>query len=98
MKEPFDSERSEYVKRGIRERIRQASVTIVYLTDNSAKSSWVKWEIEESIKLGKGVIAVYQENTQPKEIPAALKKINAKVIQWNAEAIMNAIEKANKNR
>jgi len=98
LKEPFDSERAEYIKRGIRERIRQASVTIVYLTENSANSHWVDWEINESVKLGKAVIAVYQGNTPPKKLPPSLEKIGIKPIQWSTQEIMTAIEKACKNR
>lgn len=98
LKEPFDSEKADYIKRGIRERIRQASVTIVYLTDNSAESPWVDWEINESVKLGKAVIAVYQGDTPPKNIPPALEKLGVKPTQWSADGIMNAIEKACENR
>ncbi len=98
LKEPFDSERAEYIKRGIRERIRQASVTIVYLTDNSVKSNWVKWEIEESVKLGKGVIAVYQGDTAPRNIPTILRTLGVKPVKWSAENIMTAIDKAYKKR
>ncbi|GAI25300.1 unnamed protein product [marine sediment metagenome] len=57
LRKPFDSEDAEYIKRGIRERIRQSSVTVVYVTENTTKSKWVDWEIRESIKLGKAVIA-----------------------------------------
>ena len=58
----------------------------------------VDWEINESIKLGKAVIAVYQGDTPPKRIPPALEKINVKPTQWSAKGIMSAIEKACKNR
>lgn len=98
LKEPFDSEQSEYIKRGIRERIRQASVTIVFLTDNSVKSRWVKWEIEESVKLGKGIICVYQGDTAPHNIPPALKTLGVKPIKWQADSIMAAIDEASKKR
>jgi len=94
LKEPFNSERAEYIKSGIRERIRQASVTIVYLTDNTAKSEWVDWEIRESVKLGKGVIAIYQKDMPPTDLPPALKELGIKPVRWSAEEIMNAIEKA----
>ncbi len=98
LKEPFDSERAEYIKRGIRERIRQASVTIVYLTDNSAESPWVDWEINESVNLGKGIVAVYQGDQPPRNIPKALESLGVKPIQWNANGIMDAIEEACENR
>jgi hypothetical protein len=98
LKEPFDSERAEYIKRGIRERIRQASVTIVFLTENSAKSHWVKWEIEESVKLGKGVIAVYQGDTPPRNVPSGLRTLGVKPVKWHADSIMAAIDEAIKKR
>ena len=47
LREPFDSAKAEYIKRGIRERIRQSSVTLVYLSQKTAKSKWVDWEINE---------------------------------------------------
>ena len=53
LKKPFDSEDAEYIKRGIRERIRQCSVTVVYISDNTADSKWVDWEIRETIALGR---------------------------------------------
>jgi len=57
LKEPFDSKKADYIKRGIRERIRQCSVTVVYVSDKTADSKWVNWEILESISMGKGVVA-----------------------------------------
>ena len=60
LRERFDSRNAEYVRRGIRERIRQSSITLVYLSDDAARSKWVDWEIRESLRLGKAVIAMYQ--------------------------------------
>ena len=36
LRAPFDSERADYVREGIRERIRQASLTLVYLSEHTA--------------------------------------------------------------
>jgi hypothetical protein len=48
-----------YVKRVIREKyIRPASVTVVLIGENTANSSWVRWEIEESIRQGKGLLGI----------------------------------------
>ena len=44
LQEPFDSEKAEYIRRGIRERIRQCSVTVVYISDKTTHSKWVDWE------------------------------------------------------
>jgi hypothetical protein len=97
LKEPFDSVNAEYIKRGIREKIDKASVTIVYLTNDSAKSRWVNWEIEESLKRGKGVIGVYQGDI-PSALPKCFKENNLKVIPWKHKELSEAIEAAAINR
>jgi len=98
VKVPFNSENADYIKRGIREKIDQASVTIVYLTDNSAKSQWVKWEIEESLRKGKGVIGVYQGIKPPSKLPSVFKEHKLKVVKWSHQELSNAIEKASQKR
>lgn len=98
LKEPFNSDNTEYIKRGIREKIDQASVTMVYLTNNSASSEWVDWEIRESIRKGKGVIGVYQGENPPSKLPAAFTEHKLKVVKWNHSELTKAIEQASQNR
>lgn len=83
VKDPFNSERVEYIKQKISEHIKQCSQTIVYLSKNTKSSEWVKWEVEKSIKLEKSVIAVHKEDTPPSNIPDWLKDNNIKIIPWN---------------
>lgn len=94
LQEPFDSERAEYIRRGIRERIRQSSVTLVYLSDKTADSKWVNWEIKESVSLGKGVIGVYKGDSPPTILPAAIKENKVNLVKWTHQGIADAIEKA----
>ena len=82
VKDSIDSDRTEYIKQKISERIRQCSITIVYLSDNSFSSKWVKWEVEKSIQLEKNVIAVYKSDTAPSQIPAYIKDNKIKIIPW----------------
>ncbi len=63
--EPYDSDRASYIKQRIAERIAQCSVTVVYLSPQSASSPWVAWEIGKSLELGKKVLAVYKGDTKP---------------------------------
>jgi len=98
LKEPFNSENAEYIKRGIREKIDQASVTMVYLTNNSASSQWVEWEIRESIRKEKGVIGVYQGDNPPSKLPSVFIEHNLKVVKWNHNELSKAIEQASQNR
>jgi len=96
VKEPFDSKNADYIKQKIREKIRQSSVTICFVGEYTAKSKWVDWEIRETIKLGKGVIAMYQGDAPPKNVPPAIKENKIKLIPWNQKIITAEIERAAK--
>jgi hypothetical protein len=98
VKEAFDSKDADYIKRQIREKMDKTSVTIVYLSPHSAKSPWVNWEIEESLKRGKGVIGVYKGDTPPAALPKAFSDNNCEAVKWSHENLKKAIEKASKNR
>ena len=98
LKNPFNSENEEYIKRGIREKISQASVTVVYLTENSANSKWVDWEIRQSIKMGKGVVAMHSGDTPPSNLPTAIKENNISPTRWKHSTLNSAIESAAQDR
>ena len=98
LKEPYNSERAEYIKAGIRERIRQASVTLVYLSENTSQSQWVEWEARESKTQGKGVICVHKGDNPPSKLPSFVKELGLKVISWKHKEMSEAIEDAAKNR
>jgi hypothetical protein len=94
LREPFNSQKADYIKRGIRERIRQSSVTIVYVSEKTANSKWVDWEIRESIALGKAVIAMHKGDRPPGRLPSAVAEHKIAVVPWNHEEIMKAIDRA----
>lgn len=98
VKEPYDSTAADYIKRQIREKIDCCSVTMVYLTENSASSKWVNWEIEESIKRGKGVIGVYKGTAPPAKVPPAFQQNGCKAVKWEHAGLMAAIEGASTRR
>jgi len=98
VKEPFDSQKSDYIKRQIREKIDRCSVTVVYLSKDAASSKWVNWEIEESIKRGKGVVGVYKGDKIPEKLPSALTQNKCKIVKWEHSALMHAIEHASTKR
>jgi hypothetical protein len=50
---------ANYTAKVIREEyIRPASVTVVLIGNKTADSPWVKWEIEESLRQGKGLLGI----------------------------------------
>lgn len=94
---PFP-ERTEIIEQGIRDKIRQSSVTVCVLTDSSAESGWVDWEIRESIEMGKGVVGMYLGDRPPKALPATLNEHHVEIVPWHHEALMKAIERAAERR
>lgn len=82
VQEPYDSDRAEYIRRKIAERINRSSITVVYLSNNTAQSKWVKWEAEKSLALGKRVIAVHAGDKFSGKKPSWLSS-DIKVVPWS---------------
>jgi hypothetical protein len=81
--EPIDSERAPYIKQKIVDRIAQSSLTVIYLSEKTSKSDWVRWEIEESLKSGKHVIGVYPGDSKPSKLPEAVSQHKIKCVPWS---------------
>ena len=96
VKDPFESRDADYIRRQIREKIERVSVTIVYLSKDSATSKWVDWEIRETLKQGKGVIGVYTGDSPPQGLPAAFKEFKLKCVKWQHDKLKRAIDEAHK--
>ena len=92
LKKPFNSEEANYIKRGIRERIRQSSATIVYVSNKTADSKWVDWEVRESLAMGKGVVAMHKGNAPPRRLPKTIVDNKIPVVPWNQKQLAKAIE------
>lgn len=100
LKVPFNSENADYIKRGIRERISQSSVTVVLVTDSTHRSDWVNWEISESIRQNKGVVVVNHRSGTSTGMPSSVNqnRDRVRVVSWNHQEINNAIQQAAEER
>jgi hypothetical protein len=83
VREPYDSERGDYIWQKIGERIARASVTVVYLSENTAQSRWVEWEVEKSIELGKRVVAVHPNDHPGGPMPEWVQRLGVSVVPWS---------------
>ena len=92
LRAPFNRKKLDHVKHGIKERIRQSSVTVVYVSEKTADSKWVDWEIRESLAMGKDVLAMHKGDTPPKRLPKAITENNIEVLSWNQQRINEAIQ------
>lgn len=81
VKEPFD----EKWKAGVREKIAQTSVVFVMVSEYSASSEPVNWEVEEAYRQGKKVIAVRLHSDRNDPLPPAVRAHDTPVIDWNLE-------------
>lgn len=82
VREPYDSERAEYIRQKITERIVRASVTVVYLSESTPQSKWVAWEVEKSLSLGKRVVAMYASDKPPSQLPAWVSEKKINLVPW----------------
>lgn len=80
--EPIDSDRAAYIKQRIADRIAQCSVTVVFLSEKTADSKWVAWEIDESIRQRKHVIGVFPQGAMPNKVPDGIRKHWIKTVPW----------------
>lgn len=79
--EPYDSDRAGYIKQRISERIAQSSLTVVYVSSDAARSSWVDWEIRESVRLNKRVVGVFSGDVLPADVPA-VREMGVRCVPW----------------
>jgi hypothetical protein len=82
VREPYNSERAEYIKQKIGERIARTSICVVYLSENTAQSQWVAWEVQKSMELGKTVIAVHAKDKPQGPVPRWIEQYHIKVVPW----------------
>ncbi len=86
----INSTDENYVKKVIREEyINPASVTVVLIGNRTANSSWVKWEIEESKRQGKGILGIHLKDTNG-PVPAAIPQNH--VGNWQPDKFVDWIE------
>ena len=85
-----------YVKRVIRdEYIAPASVTVVLIGNNTYRSQWIKWEIAESTRQGKGLLGIHLKDTNG-IIPEGLPSNH--IGSWQPEKFIDWIDWAYANK
>ncbi|MFS7411439.1 TIR domain-containing protein [Carnobacterium maltaromaticum] len=57
------SENADYIKKVIKEKIKESPTFLVLVGKDTHKSDWVKWEIDKAVELGKKIVAVKIDST-----------------------------------
>ena len=87
----LDSANAAYIKSQITAKIRATSVTIVLLGPTTNRSTWVTWEINKAVELGKKVFGVRLYSDRSCPTPTALASTRGTVLDWNIAAIVREI-------
>ena len=90
VKEPFD----ERWKSQCTERIRQSSVLVVMIGEETHTRQAVLWEINKAYELGKPVVGVRVYKDANHNLPHPMKENGARIVNWKMEEIQDAIDTA----
>lgn len=92
VREPINSERAEYIKQKIREKISRASVTVCLISEKTYTSEWVNWELEESHKKGNKIIAMALKGVKKAVLPKLIRELGLKFYEWNPDYLNQLIQ------
>ena len=90
---PVDSEQSTYIKRAIRQRIRNVDVLVCMVGNGTAWRDWVDWEVQTALQERRGVCGIRLKGARSRA-PQALHDVGATIAPWNPTAMTAAIERA----
>jgi len=96
--DPVNSTNRRYIQGKVLERLAGTSVTIVIVGKDTYKSHWVKWEIEQSLEKGNGILAIKLDDSYSlpinSQVGGALDEAGAEIIGWDPHSFNDAIERA----
>ena len=93
----------EAIKRLINQGLQGTSVTCVLIGQKTANRKYVTYEIEQSVKKGNGLLGIHINGIRDinrnsdfwrGEVPAALKKHNAPIYDWDQNSFSEWVETA----
>jgi len=89
VKEPFD----EKWKTQCTERIKQSTIVVVAIGENTHQREAVDWEIRKAHELGKPVIGMRIYSDKNHKIPKAMIEHGDRVVPWNLEVIQSELDR-----
>ncbi len=91
IKEPFNSRNADYIKRGIFDQIKLATMTVCLYGPTTYSSQWVEWELNKTLEMGKPIMGVYLYNDgRIKYYPGPLEKWPK--IPWDIAQIVQTMD------
>lgn len=88
---PGTPETNSEIRRLITNKISPAQITIVIAGMYTSYSDWMQYEIDESVRMGKPILAIRPRGNT--NIPSYVSMYADEIVGWNTDSIVNAIRK-----
>lgn len=88
--DPFGPMANSKLKDSITGQIQYASVFIILAGMYSAYSNWIDYEINESIRLGKPILAVCPWGQE--RVPVKIQDCANQIVRWNSSSIVDGFK------
>lgn len=93
---PNKAKDPDYIKNQIlAPRIDWAGTMVVLISPETKDSEYVSWEIEYASKTDKRIVGVYTRGSAECDMPDGLEDYADAIVNWNGDAIVDAIRGAN---
>jgi len=90
----IDSKDADYVKRKLREKLNRTSVTVCLISEETYKSRWVDWELEESKGKGNKIIAMALKGVREAVLPTVIRQGGLAFHGWDPALLNRLIAEA----
>jgi hypothetical protein len=81
---PIDSVQAPYVRSRIKDKISRCGVVLCVISHETHKSSWVSWELETAIGMGKPIVAMAVKGlTESVTLPHPIRNAYVPFYVWN---------------
>jgi hypothetical protein len=91
IKEAFDSSNADYIRRGINDQIKLATLTICLYGPTTYTSKWVDWELNNTLEMGKPIMGVrLYDDGRIKYYPSPLKDWPR--VPWDIKQIIQTMD------
>ncbi len=91
---PINSLNAVYIKSVIREKIKRSSITLCLVGENTYKSEWVDWELNESKNQENSIVAMTLKGVESVTFPKYLKDNKITVYKWDHSYLTTLINEA----
>lgn len=92
LREPVSSERSQYVRSVIRDKIRRCSVVICLIGNGTGWRDWVDWELRTAHEMAKGICGVRLKDSRGR-VPPLLRETGAPIApSMGVEDVIRVVE------